>query len=83
MSNLPLSLMGRAMFPRKIGNVDINDAPTLGVVPSAVKCAWRAVLRFPNGAEKRTSDPTDRISIREFPCIFELQIQDSQRISAC
>ena len=51
MSNLPLSLMGRAMFPRKIGNVDINDAPTLGVVPSAVKCARRAVLRFPNGAE--------------------------------
>ena len=51
MSNLPLSLIGRTMFPREIGDVDINDAPPLGVVPSGEKCAWRVVLRFPNGAE--------------------------------
>ena len=54
MSNLPLSLIEREVFPREIGNVDINDAPTLGVVPSAEKCVWRAVLRFTNGSENES-----------------------------
>ena len=43
MSNLPLSLIRRAVFPGEIGDLDINYAPAIGVVLVGEECAGRIV----------------------------------------